>query len=114
MNVMSKRNCLQQYHWGENCTAWNFVDDINLSVKLENMPPGSSESRHLHMKARQFFFIIKGQATIEIENEILLVKEGEGIFINPNQKHRIYNRQSSELEFLLTSQPTTNNDRIKY
>ena len=112
MKVMSKENCLEHYQWGDRCEAWNFVDDPEWTVKLETMPVGSSESKHAHRKARQFFFIIKGIAIFEIEAEIITVHAGQGIHIHSNQRHKIANGGQSELEFLLTSQPSTVHDRI--
>ena len=47
--------------------AWAFVDSDELSVKQELMPKQTAESLHYHKKAQQFFFILKGIATFEVE-----------------------------------------------
>jgi len=112
MNVMSKEYCLKHYQWGNNCGAWNFVDEPSLSVKLETMPPGSAEEKHFHNHARQFFYILKGEASFEVDHEIIVVKASQGIYIQANQKHKISNPGDTELEFLLTSQPSATNDRL--
>ena len=105
--AVSKFNSLKHYKWGNDCDGWNFVDEENLSIKQERMPAGTSEELHYHSKAEQFFFILKGIASFEIE-----VKEQEGLHIKAGLKHRIINNTTEDLEFILYSQPSTKNDRI--
>ena len=76
------------------------------------MPPDTSEQMHYHEKATQIFYILKGKAVFTIEDEETQLKTGQGIEIKPGQKHRIANREQSDLEFILYSYPSTNNDRI--
>jgi mannose-6-phosphate isomerase-like protein (cupin superfamily) len=112
LNKVSKLHALKHYQWGNACDGWNLVEEKNLSVKQERMPAGSSEALHYHQQSQQFFFILKGIATFEIENETIEVKEQEGIHVKAGSKHRIINNTIKELEFILCSQPSTLNDRI--
>ena len=112
MNVVSKNKALKHYQWGENCDGWNLVDETSLSVKLEKMPPHTSEQKHFHQYSQQFFYIIKGEAVFEIQRERIIVKTEEGIHIKAGIEHRIINESNEDLEFLLSSQPSTANDRI--
>ncbi|PWT76468.1 MAG: cupin domain-containing protein [Bacteroidetes bacterium] len=112
MNAVSKANPLKYYKWGEHCEGWNLVENHNLSVKLETMPAGAEEILHYHQQSQQFFFILKGKAAFEIDSKVVFVQEGQGIHIQPGQKHRIVNRSDETLEFILCSQPSTINDRI--
>ena len=112
MKAVSKYQSLKHYQWGANCDGWNLVDEEGLSVKQELMPAGTSEAQHYHQKAQQFFFILKGSATFEIEGTTIKVNEGEGLHIEAGQKHRVLNESDEELEFILSSQPSTRNDRI--
>ncbi len=112
MTPVSKKNALKQYEWGAGCRAWNLVDEPGVSVKQELMPSQTAEALHLHRQAQQFFFIIHGVALFEIENQKIVVNAGEGIRGLPGEKHRVINESDSDLEFLLTSQPSTLNDRI--
>lgn len=109
--VLSKQN-IPHYNWGENCDGWVFVENENLSVKQERMPAHTSEQLHYHEKAQQFFFILKGTATFEMEDETIEVKANEGLHIEAGKKHRIINNGEDDLEFVLSSQPTTKGDRI--
>ena len=110
-SVVSKFHPLHEYIWGNNCKAWNLTDNEGLSVKLENMPPQTEEVLHYHNHSQQFFYILKGKAVFEVDDVILFVHEGEGINIEPQQKHRIMNKEETMLEFIVCSQPSTQNDR---
>lgn len=101
----------EHYIWGENCESWILLDSDSLSVKQESMPSKTKEKLHFHSKAQQFFFILKGIATFYIENDKHIIAEQQGIRISPNTKHLIANETESQLDFLVISQPTTNNDR---
>lgn len=110
--VVSKFHPLQQYKWGKDCEAWNFVDNKDLSIKFENMPPGAEEVLHYHKVAQQFFYVTKGKAVFEADDVILIVHSGEGLLIEVGCKHRIMNKEEeTALEFIVCSQPSSVNDR---
>lgn len=107
------------YSWGNGCDAWELLNNKNLTVKYENMPPGASEEKHFHRKAQQFFFIVKGTATFEIigenapaEIESNIVNEKEGMHIPAGTVHRIINKTGCEIEFLVISQPAIEKDKV--
>ena len=109
--VVSKFHPLQSYKWGKDCEAWNFVENKEISIKLEKMPPGAEEVLHYHKQAQQFFYILEGKAVFEVDEVILIVHQGEGLRIEPGQKHRIMNKEEHPLEFLVHSQPSAKDDR---
>ncbi|MEN9684789.1 MAG: hypothetical protein RLZZ28_575 [Bacteroidota bacterium] len=111
MRKVSDKEPLKHYQWGMNCDGWNLVDESSLSVKKERMPAGTSEALHYHSEAQQFFFILKGVATFEIGSEMIELREQEGIHIKPGTVHRVANHRNEALEFILSSQPSTANDR---
>jgi mannose-6-phosphate isomerase-like protein (cupin superfamily) len=112
MKKVSIAQPLKHYPWGNGCEGWNLVEEASLSVKQERMPAGASEALHYHAQAQQFFFMLKGEASFEIENQTVVVKEQEGIHIPAGKKHRIINHTQSAIEFILSSQPSTADDRI--
>ncbi|MGN6533721.1 MAG: cupin domain-containing protein [Ginsengibacter sp.] len=111
-NIVSKYRPLKQYKWGNVCVSWDLVDNVGFSVKQEMMPPGALEQLHYHDKSEQFFFILAGTATFEIEGKQIEVSVHEGLQISAGKKHRIINNGTSNLEFILCSQPSISNDRI--
>lgn len=106
----SKENS-EHYYWGNNCSGWHLVKSQNLSVIEELMPANTSEEKHYHNFSEQYFYILKGTATFEIEGEIIKIHKGEGIHIKPRIVHQISNEEIIDLEFIVISQPTTRGDR---
>lgn len=100
------------YLWGKNCSGWHLVKTESLSVIEEKMPPKTQEKKHHHAHAQQFFRILSGKATFEIEDEIIELESGEGIHVLPRVMHRIRNDQAEDLEFIVISEPSTRIDRI--
>jgi mannose-6-phosphate isomerase-like protein (cupin superfamily) len=109
--IYSKQTALRHYFWGEQCEGWEYVTSPSLSVKQERMPPATAEKLHFHQYAQQFFFVLTGEASFEIDGHVFLVKAGEGIHIQAGQRHRILNTGPEDLEFILTSTPSTQTDR---
>jgi quercetin dioxygenase-like cupin family protein len=109
--MISKENS-EQYSWGDNCLGWHLVKNANLSVIQEVMPPGTEEVKHKHLKAQQFFYILKGEATFEYEGKSEIIKAGTGIQFLPGVFHKIKNEAQEALEFLLVSQPPAQGDRV--
>ena len=108
--IADKKNTAH-YLWGDNCDSWVLADTVGLSVKQESMPSSTREKLHFHNNAQQFFYILKGSATFYLNDIKTIVNEQKGILIYPKTKHYIANETDEQLEFLVISQPTTNNDR---
>ncbi|MFB4213194.1 cupin domain-containing protein [Shouchella sp. JSM 1781072] len=101
------------YKWGEDCDGWRLVDQAELSVISERMPPLTEEVRHYHQYARQFFYVLKGTLTIAIEGQVTNLLEGEGYEVAPTILHQVQNRSNEHVHFLVTSQPSTKGDRVE-
>ena len=102
----------EHYTWGANCDGWHLVKDGELSVIYERMPPGTSEARHYHERAQQFFFVLEGVAVLEVEGKELALNKNDGVQVSPGQAHRIFNRSANDLLFLVISQPPSHGDRV--
>ena len=101
----------EHYLWGGACNGWHLVRNENLSVIEERMPPGAAEQRHLHTLARQFFYVLEGKLTMELEGRILVLELGQGLEIAPGQPHQAMNRSDANVRFLVISQPPSHGDR---
>lgn len=55
----------EHYVWGEVNDGWHLVKRDDLSVIEERIQPGAAEVRHYHQKARQFFYVLAGELTME-------------------------------------------------
>lgn len=100
------------YQWGEDCDGWHLVRTDTLSVIEERMPPNTAERRHLHQRARQFFYVLAGELTLEIEGEEHRLCANEGLEVAPQRAHQAFNRGEQNVRFLVTSQPPSHGDRI--
>ena len=102
----------EHYVWGEVCDGWHLVQTPELSVIEERMPPGASEQRHRHEFARQFFYVLAGVFTIEIEHHDFVLHAGEGIEVSPGQAHCAKNLSTGDVRILVTSQPPSHGDKV--
>ncbi len=102
----------EYYSWGENCKAWNLANLNGMIIKEEIMPPHTEEEYHAHEKADQFFYIISGVASFLINDKELKLVARECIQIPPLSFHQISNKENKDLQFLVISNPSTDNDRI--
>ncbi|HEU4634654.1 MAG TPA: cupin domain-containing protein [Edaphobacter sp.] len=109
---ISRKNA-QHYTWGSGCDGWFLVRTPDLNIIEEQMPPGTSETRHHHERARQFFFVLEGELTMEVEHKVLNLQKGEGVEIAPGLAHQAINQSASAVRFLVTSQPPSHGDRIE-
>lgn len=109
--VISKDNA-SHYKWGSNCDGWHLAKSERLSVIQERVPPGAGEVRHFHENAEQFFFVISGIATIEVDGVIHQLNNQEGIHVPAGAKHELRNESEIDLSFLVISTPPSHGDRM--
>lgn len=100
------------YSWGQGCDGWHLAKADGLSVIQERMPPGTSETRHYHERARQFFYVLRGTASFELEGRVHALGPGDGIEVPPLAPHTMVNRSPGDLEFLVVSAPPSHGDRV--
>lgn len=108
--MISKENT-EHYFWGDNCDGWYLVNRQDMLVIHEKMPPGTSEKRHFHSVSRQFFFVLNGVLSMELEGEMHHIKALQGLEIPPGSKHQARNDTEFPVEFIVISHPTTRGDR---
>lgn len=107
------RETAEHYRWGVDCDGWHLVKDQQLSVIEELMPAAAAEIRHYHRNSQQFFYILAGEAIMEIEGRTVLVRAGSGIRVLPGARHQIRNSSSAAVRFLVISQPSSRGDRYE-
>ncbi len=101
----------EHYAWGEACDGWHLLKGEDLSVIQERMPPGASEVRHRHLHARQFFYVLAGEAVLEMDGQVHRLKAGEGVHVPPGAAHQVRNESDGEVGFLVVSSPRSHGDR---
>ena len=88
------------------------MDHSDQSIIYEKMPKGTSEIRHYHNEATQFFFILSGVLEIEIDGVVHQLGQHECIEVKPHTSHQVFNKSDDHVEFLVISHPNTKNDRV--
>lgn len=102
----------EHYTWGNNCDGWHLLKSDTLSVIQERMPVNTSEQLHVHQHAQQVFYILKGEATFEVEGKSIVVRVNESLHIQKGIKHFIANKGKMDLEFIVISEPKSHGDRV--
>jgi mannose-6-phosphate isomerase-like protein (cupin superfamily) len=111
MRIVDRSNA-EHYLWGINCDGWHLLNRDDLSIITERVPPGESEQSHFHVRARQFFYILTGEAVIEVDGEKQILQAQQGIEIPPGVVHQFRNESNSDVTFLVISIPKSHGDRV--
>ncbi len=109
--VPTSRATAPHYAWGDGADGWHLVRHDLLSVIEERMPPGTSEVRHWHARARQFFYVLRGRLVIEFPHGPVELSAGTGCEVPPGTEHQVLNRGPDPADFLVVSQPSSHGDR---
>ena len=108
---VSKSNA-EHYVWGEQCDGWHLVKSDKLSVIQEIIPPGAFEAKHYHNHSEQFFYVLSGVASIEVNGNLHVLKAQMGIHVPVGTVHQVMNKGSEILEIIVTSTPKSHGDRV--
>lgn len=106
------RDTAEHYIWGAGCDGWHLVRLAEASIISERMPPGATEVRHYHRAAWQFFFVLAGTATLEVDGEHHALHPHEGLEVPPGAPHQMRNESAEDVNFLVFSQPPSHGDRV--
>jgi len=101
----------EHYIWGGQCHGWCLHKTADLNIVQEKMPPNTSEVRHYHKFAKQFFFVLEGTLSIEVDDNTTDVKMLEGFVIKKNTIHNVTNDSNRDVVFLVISVPTSVGDK---
>ena len=75
----------------------------NQSLAEATLPVGSATDRHYHKLSEEFYFILEGSGTMEIDGAVKPVGPGDAILIPPSAWHQI--TASVPLRFLCCCAP---------
>jgi quercetin dioxygenase-like cupin family protein len=88
------------------------VRSTALSVIEERMPPGAHEVRHRHAYARQFFYVLSGTLTMEVDGTRHRLDARTGLELPPGAAHQAINDSNADVQFLVVSTPPSHGDRV--
>jgi mannose-6-phosphate isomerase-like protein (cupin superfamily) len=101
----------EHYRWGAASEGWHLLRRPDLSVIQERVPPGDAERKHVHARARQFFYVLEGRAVIDVEGGRVELTAGQGLEIPPGTPHQFRNDSPEPVSFLVVSAPPSHGDR---
>ncbi|QNI31293.1 cupin domain-containing protein [Alloacidobacterium dinghuense] len=101
----------EHYVWGQVCDGWHLLRSDGLSIIEERMPAGSEGQRHWHERARQFFYVLEGELTMQFDDGAAVIRSRQGVEIAPGLPHQAKNCSGTDLRFLVVSQPPSHGDR---
>ena len=100
------------YVWGDGCDGWFLVRSAERTVIQERVPPGAAEARHYHTQAWQFFFVLSGEAVLEVAGQVHRLQAHQGVEVPPGTPHQLRNESAADVHFLVISQPNSHGDRV--
>lgn len=103
----------EHYKWGQGNDGWHMVKQQDMSVIQERMAPGNAEINHIHHKSRQFFYVLTGELTINVDGEDTVLKPGQGLEVEPKRAHQARNASDAPVDFLVMSTPPSHADRAE-
>jgi mannose-6-phosphate isomerase-like protein (cupin superfamily) len=94
------------------CDGWHLHRSTSLSIIEERMPPSTAERRHFHQHATQFFYVLAGEVSIELNGEEHRLAPFNGLTVPAESPHQVFNRGAEDARFLVISHPPSHGDRI--
>ena len=92
--------------------GWHLAEvglPIQVGVKSGATPFGG---RHLHKTMAEYFLLLKGNLRLRVNEEILEMKPGDLIVVEPGEAHEVLHASPDALLFLLMPPPVAN-DLVK-
>ena len=81
------------------------------SIFETTVVPGMGIPLHKHPYA-EFFYVLEGELTLEVEYHHFVLHAHEGIEISPGRRHQAMNRSTNAVRMIVTSQPPSHGDRM--
>jgi mannose-6-phosphate isomerase-like protein (cupin superfamily) len=82
----------------------------NQSLAEARLPPGKSTTLHLHLQTEEIYYILAGEALMQVGDERRSAGPGDAIAIPPNTLHQITNTGHETLTFLCCCAPAYEHD----
>ena len=99
--------------WKEASLARHLLSHPALSVVEARFPAGESESRHAHLRAQQFIYVLSGTLCVEMDRQMVECGASQWIHVPPATPHRFFNASSSDAIALVISSPMALGDRVE-
>lgn len=82
----------------------NTLSGIRYSLSHSSVMPGKKSKLH-KMKTSEIYYILEGNGTLHIDDEIITVSKDNAVYIPPHSKQFIENTGNEELKILCIVDP---------
>jgi len=80
-------------------------DDANHSLARIVIPTGKSSNLHYHKVTEETYFILKGEAEMQVNGKMIKLIPGQACYLAPGDVHQIHNDGEADLVFLAFCAP---------
>ncbi|MFO1486420.1 MAG: cupin domain-containing protein [Verrucomicrobiaceae bacterium] len=92
--IINQLSAQKPFTTKDGSTILSILDRTNAPVQNQSLaeatvPVGRPTERHYHKLSEEFYFILEGQGTMEIDGETRAVGPGDAILIPPGAWHQI-------------------------
>ncbi len=84
------------------------------SVAQVLLPPGKASRRHYHPVAEESYYILSGQARLELDGAVAYLGPGDAVAIPAGTAHQIHNGGQTDLVLLAVCVPAWTPDNSVY
>jgi mannose-6-phosphate isomerase-like protein (cupin superfamily) len=75
-------------------------EEAQLKIKRIMVKPGKRLSLQSHERRAENWVVVQGQAIVTLDEEIIMLKKRQAVFIPEKSKHRIENPGTEDLVFI--------------
>lgn len=109
--IIQARDAQIPFTTADGSTIRSLLDHTNAPVENQSLaeaslPPGGATQRHYHRISEEFYYILEGRGTMEIDGEAREVGPGDAILIPAGAWHQIRSQKEGDsLRFLCCCAP---------
>lgn len=109
--IIQARDAQIPFTTADGSTIRSLLDHTNAPVEKQSLaeaslPPGGATQRHYHRISEEFYYILEGRGTMEINGEAHGVGPGDAILIPAGAWHQIRSEEDGDsLRFLCCCAP---------
>lgn len=78
---------------------------VKQSLAEATLEPGQATQRHYHREAEEIYFVLEGEAEMELDGDRAHVEAGQAIPIPPGARHQVVNVGTVPLRILCSCAP---------
>ncbi|MDG2125567.1 MAG: cupin domain-containing protein [Verrucomicrobiales bacterium] len=111
--VVNQLNSQSPFTTADGSTIRSILDRTNAPVANQSLaeaslPTGNATDRHYHKISEEFYFVLEGTGTMEIDGESQKISPGDAVLIPAGTWHQI--TASTQLRFLCCCSPPYSHD----